>query len=77
MNYDYVELVHIAKALARGEIDRAKQLYYQLKNQDPYFLSEDYYELSDYLVRMGLPEDAKIYSDLARKQNRAKGTNMQ
>jgi tetratricopeptide (TPR) repeat protein len=77
MNYDYVELAHLALALSEGETEKAKQLYYQLKDQDPYFLSKDYYELSDYLYRMGLTEDAKEYLDLARRMDREKMTSMQ
>ena len=66
MEYDYVELAHIKNALRDGQIEKAKGLYTRLLDQDPFFFSEDCVVLSDYLSRMGLPEDAKKYAELAK-----------
>jgi len=66
MEYDYVELAHIRRALKAGETEKAKQLFYKLENQKPFLFSEDCIELSDYLIKMGLPEEAKRYSELAK-----------
>jgi len=66
MEYDYVELAHIRRALKAGETEKAKQLFYKLENQQPFLFSEDCIELSDYLTKMGLTEQAKKYSELAK-----------
>jgi len=66
MDYKYVELIHIEKALGEGDIEKAKELYYKLEDQHSYFVREDYRTLSDCLVRMGLMDDAMKYLKLAR-----------
>jgi hypothetical protein len=66
MEYDYVELAHIRRALKAGETEKAKQLFYKLKIQQPFLFSEDCTELSKYLITMGLTEEAKRYSELAK-----------
>ncbi|MEI6049263.1 MAG: hypothetical protein WCS03_10230 [Bacteroidota bacterium] len=66
MEYDYVELAHIRRALKAGANENAKQLFFKFKNQHPFLFAEDCTELSDYLTKMGLPEEAKIYSELAK-----------
>ncbi len=66
MEYDYVELAHIKNALRDGQTEKAKDLYERLMDQDPFFFSEDYIALSGYLSRMGLPEEAKKYAELAK-----------
>lgn len=66
MEYDYVELAHIRRALKAGETEKAKQLFQQLESQKPFFFSEDCIELSGYLTQMGLKEEAKRYSELAK-----------
>ena len=65
MDYDYVELKHLRSALNKGEREKAIQLYYRLKSQDPFFFPEDYQVLEMILKRLGLEEEAKLYSDLA------------
>ena len=37
MEYDYVELAHIKRALKKGDIEKAKSLFYKLENQNLYF----------------------------------------
>ncbi|HLF33871.1 MAG TPA: hypothetical protein VI583_06525 [Cyclobacteriaceae bacterium] len=66
MDYDFVELAHINKAIVRGEYEKAKQLYYKLDNQNLYFFKEDCEDLSYMLKRMGLPREAKKYDELAK-----------
>jgi len=66
MEYDYVELAHIKNALREGQIDKAKDLYERLLDQDPFFFSEDCIALSGYLSRMGMPEEAKKYAEMAK-----------
>jgi hypothetical protein len=65
MNYDFVEVAHIERAIISGDWEKAKQLYYQMKQQDLYFFKEDYKHLSNLLERLGLYEDAEKYDELA------------
>jgi tetratricopeptide (TPR) repeat protein len=67
MEYDYVELAHIRIALRDGDMEKAKQLFDRLMDQNPFLFSEDYATLSGYLFRMGLPEESKKYAELAKK----------
>ncbi len=66
MEYDYVELAHIRNALRDGNIEKAKDLYDRLLDQEPFFFNEDCVLLSGYLARMGLHEDSKKYAELAK-----------
>jgi hypothetical protein len=66
MKYNYVELVHIKKALSMGDKETAKKLFYQLEKQRPLFFAEDYLTLKLLLNRMGLAEEAKKYSEIAK-----------
>ena len=66
MNYDYVELAHIRRVLNAGDIETAKQLFYKFEKQQPFLFSEDCLELSGYLIKMGLTEEARKYSELAK-----------
>jgi|WetSurMetagenome_2_1015567.scaffolds.fasta_scaffold00981_4 hypothetical protein len=66
MEYDYVELAHIRRALKAGDQEKAKQLFQKLESQKPFLFAEDCLELSDMLNKMGLPEDSKRYSELAK-----------
>ncbi len=66
MEYNYVELAHIKTALRERDIDKAKQLFDQLLAQDPFFFSEDYAVLSEYLFRMGLKEESRKYAEMSR-----------
>ncbi len=66
MEYDYVELAHIRMALRDGDKEKAKKLFDKLMNQQPFLFSEDYATLSDFLFRMGLPEESRKYAELAR-----------
>jgi hypothetical protein len=66
MEYDYVELAHIRMALREGDKQKARQLFDKLMEQKPFLFSEDYLTLSDFLFRMGLPEESKKYAELAR-----------
>ena len=68
MDYDYVELKHLRKALHNGEREKAKQLFYQLEAQQPFFFPEDYEELEEILKRLGLLEEAKKYAKLAENE---------
>jgi hypothetical protein len=60
MDYDYVEMAHIERALDKGNRKEAERLYHRFKYQDPLLLKEDYYVLFGLLKRMGL--DAEIDS---------------
>jgi hypothetical protein len=66
MRYDFVELAHINKAVRNGEIDKAKALYTQFLEQDPFLFSEDCRDLSFLLNKMGMPEEAEKYKELAK-----------
>ncbi len=66
MEYDYVELAHIRMALREGDKQKARQLFDKLMEQQPFLFREDYLTLSDFLFRMGLPEESKKYAELAR-----------
>ncbi len=66
MNYDFVELAHINRALKNGDIEKAKELYFRLKGQELYFFKEDCEDLSYMLNQMGMPEEALKYDELAR-----------
>jgi hypothetical protein len=66
MEYDYVELAHIKRALKKRDIEKAKTLFHRLETQQPFFFSEDCLELSDMLKTMGLPEDSKKYAEQAK-----------
>jgi len=59
-------LAHIRRALKAGENEKAKRLFYKLKKQQLFLFSEDCIELSGYLTKMGLPEEAKKYSELSK-----------
>jgi hypothetical protein len=67
MEYDYVELAHIEKAVNKGDMQRARQLFYQLEKQRPFLFSEDYLYLSSMLFKMALPGEAKKYIKLGQK----------
>lgn len=66
MNYDFVELAHINRALKAGEVDKAKELYHKLEEQQLYFFKEDCEDLSYMLNQMGMPEEAAKYDEMAR-----------
>jgi hypothetical protein len=66
MEYDYVELAHIKKALRDGNTEEAKRLFSRLMDQKPFLFSEDYATLSGYLFRMGLPEESKKFAELSK-----------
>jgi hypothetical protein len=65
MVYDYVELTHIEMALKNGNIKKAKLLFYRFVEQNQILMADDYYQLSYYLSKMGLVEEAKKYEKLA------------
>jgi len=65
MNYDFVEVAHIERAVKSGDLEKAKRLYYQMKQQDLYFFKEDYKHLSNLLERIGLYEEAEKCDELA------------
>ena len=66
MEYDYVELAHIKRAMKKGDIEKAKTLFYRLENQQPFFFSEDCLELSEMLKTMGLAAESKRYAEQAK-----------
>jgi hypothetical protein len=65
MKYDFVELIHIQKALDAGNKPLAIALFKKLIKQDHLMLAEDYYLLSNYLYKMDLPEEAAKYKKIA------------
>jgi len=66
MDYDYVELAHIKKAIKNGNNEKAKQLFHKLEYQEPFLFSEDCTELSNMLLEMGLTDEAKKYAEQAK-----------
>ena len=67
MNYDFVELEHINKAVKKGDWEEAKKLYYRLEEQQTYYFKEDYRDLNTLLTKMGMPEEAEKYRKLAEE----------
>ena len=67
MEYDYVELAHIRMALKDGNKEEAKELFGRLMDQKPFLFSEDYATLSNYLFRMGLPEESRKFAELVKE----------
>ncbi|MCK5703853.1 MAG: PD40 domain-containing protein [Cyclobacteriaceae bacterium] len=67
MNYDFVELAHIERAVKSGDWEKGKQLYYKFEKQESFFFKEDYKQLSKLLKKIGLPEEAKKYDELAKQ----------
>jgi len=68
MVYNFVELVHIQKALRDNNIAKARQLYYQWKQQDHSFiLNEDIDHLENMLAQMQLPQEKKWVETLRKK----------
>jgi len=63
MEYDYVDLTHIKKALKKGDIEKAKALFRRLEKQQSFFFSEDSLELSVMLKAMGLSIESKKYEE--------------
>lgn len=63
MEYDYVELAHIKRAIKKGDIEKAEALFHKLENQQPFFFSEDCLELSNMLKTMGLTEESIKYAE--------------
>ncbi|MBR9997927.1 MAG: PD40 domain-containing protein [Cyclobacteriaceae bacterium] len=66
MNYDFVELAHINRAIRSGDIGKARELYFKLEKQDLFFFKEDCEDMSFMLNKLGLPEEAKKYDELAK-----------
>jgi hypothetical protein len=66
MEYDYVELAHIKRALKKGDVEKAKALFHSLEAQQPFFFSEDCLELSGMLKTMGLAAESAKYDELAK-----------
>jgi hypothetical protein len=66
MEYDYVELAHVKRALKSGDIEKAKSLFRRLESQNPFFFTEDCLELSEMLKKMGLTEDSERYAEKAK-----------
>ncbi len=67
MNYDFVELEHINKAVKKGDWEKAKELYYRLEEQQTYYFKEDYRDLNTLLTKMGMHEEAAKYRKLAQE----------
>ncbi len=66
MNYDFVEFEHINMAIKSGDMDKAKQLFQRLEDQQLYFFKEDCENMSYMLNLMGMPDEARKYDELAR-----------
>jgi len=67
MNYDFVELAHIDKAVKRGDLEEAKRLYHRLEEQQTYYFKSDYRDLNTLLTKMGMHEEAEKYRKLAEE----------
>jgi hypothetical protein len=67
MKYDYVELVHITRAIKKGDLDLAKQLFHKLETQKPFLFREDCLDLAYLLKSMGMTEEAKKYTERAKE----------
>lgn len=66
MEYDYVELAHIKRALKKGDVEKAKALFHTLEIQQPFLFAEDCIELSGMLKTMGLTEESEKYAEQAK-----------
>jgi hypothetical protein len=66
MEYDYVELAHIKRAIKSKDLEKAKALFHKLEAQQSFFFSEDCVELSDMLKTMGMDEESKKYAEQAK-----------
>jgi len=66
MQYDFVEIAHIFKAVKAGDFVKAKELYYKYEKQNPFLFKQDCLDLALMLKLMGLPEEAKKYDELAK-----------
>jgi hypothetical protein len=66
MEYDYVELAHIKRAIKSKDIEKAKTLFHKLESQQPFFFAEDCLELSDMLKTMGMNEESEKYAEQAK-----------
>lgn len=66
MEYDYVELAHIKRALKKGDVEKAKALFHSLEAQQPFFFAEDCIELSEMLKSMGLTKESEKYAEQAK-----------
>jgi hypothetical protein len=68
MIYDYVELIHIQKAIWDNDLEKARKLYFQWKQQDHSFmLNEDVDMLQKLLTQINLPEE-KLWAESLRKR---------
>jgi Tol biopolymer transport system component len=65
MNYDFVELVHIQRAIKKGDFEKARELFYTLEKQKTFYFKEDYEDLSLLLEKMGMLEESEKYAKLA------------
>ena len=61
MEYDYVEIVHISRAIKKGDIELAKQLFHKLEKQNPFLFREDCLNLAYLLKSIGMTEEASKY----------------
>lgn len=66
MNYDYVELAHINRAIKSGNPELAKQLFYKVEQQKPFLFSEDCHDLSLMLGALGLKTESEKYAAMAK-----------
>jgi dipeptidyl aminopeptidase/acylaminoacyl peptidase len=68
MIYDYVELIHIQKAIWDNDLEKARKLYFQWKQQDHSFmLNEDVDVLQKLLTQIKLSEE-KLWAESLRKR---------
>jgi hypothetical protein len=66
MDYDYVELAHIKRAIKSNDFEKAKALFHKLEAQQPFLFAEDCVELSDMLKTIGMEEESKKYAEQAK-----------
>jgi hypothetical protein len=52
--------------LTKSDVEKAKAIFRKLENQQPFFFSEDWLELSDMIKTMGLTEESVKYAEQAK-----------
>ncbi len=66
MQYDFVEIAHINKAVRAGDYNKAKELYYKFEKQNPFLFKLDCEDLAFLLRKIGMEDEAKKYDELAK-----------
>ena len=66
MQYDFVEIAHINRAVKAGDYDKARALFYKYEKQNPFLFKFDCEDLAFLLRKIGMPDEAKKYDELAK-----------